>query len=645
MGLDLISKGLSPFVDHYSYTFSGQPIAGTPYLFQTTLALFVLTFGELAGHQMLRLFAFSLLLFALYKFFKQIKAPWPIIVLILPFIVFFVQMRILVRPELFDLSFIVFALILYVKAKESFSNKNLSYIALLLLFWTNYHVPILGYILFFGLFLDKAIAIISKQEKTLSWKYWLGWGAIIFLVGFLNPDFKHCFFSLLNNSSPWNELITEHSSIHQLGHYKHLYVFWLISIYLIFILLKQKEYGFAFICALFAFQSWEMFRLVTIFGLITFSILAYSLTLINFTQFFSHTKKSIKRLLLFAWFTAISFGIIMSIQMSIANTYAKKYPESIVQYLKNTYPQGGNIFHTYDIGGYLAYKLAPEFKNYIDGRSNILYSFEFTKELVDMFKNVSSLLLSEKIEKYNIEYAVIPLNSMNFLFIQRTKKMGVDFIGDEFILLSTHQNNFPISTALLLFPMCWDEKYVSAITPETIKGGKILSKNSTLMPVLKSLKKLNKENYKAFFNTFDIKQGSNEYRRLFAFIALKSGLYDDAFKLFESILSDKEYIDLFMMIYASIKKEDYSKAEKLLLITSETWPKITNTNTTIDEKALIITLYEKLKKNHTLEENSQQYLVRLREELKQQHYPNQLPLLNITSSPYCNELFSEFSTP
>lgn len=644
MGLDLIEKGLSPFLDHYSYTFSEQPITDVPYIFQTILALFVSTFGLLTGYQLLRFFAFGLLLFTLYKFFKYINSPWPVILLVLPFIVFFAQMRIFVRPELFDYSLIILALILYIKAKESFSNKNLSYITLLLLFWSNYHVALLGYIIFFGLFLDKAIEIIRNQDESLSWQRWLVWGIIVFLVGFINPEFKHCFFAILNFSSEWNNQILEYTPSYKTDNYQRLFVFWLVSIYLILALLKQKQYGFAFICALFAFKSWQMVNLITVYGIITFSLLAYSLTKVDFPQFFVHIKKSIKQLILFFYFTAVVLGMFMAISSSQSSVFTKKFPESTVMYLKTTYPQGGNIFHPYDMGGYLAYTLAPTFKTYIDGRSNILYPIEFTIETFDIFKNISSSLLSEKIDQYNIEYAIMPLDRKMFLLMHRTKKMGIDFVGNEFILFSTQQNNFPISTSLLLFPMCWDNKYQDALSSEIIKGEQILSRDSTLRPVLTSLDKINhSDNIKAFFNSLDVKQASNEHMRLLAYIALKSGSNVRAFKLFEKVLSDAEYLDLLMMVYAAINAKEYTEAEKVLFLTSEVWPNLMKQNPTINEKSLIITLYEKLKKSHTLQGNSEEYFTRLKHELEQQNFSNSLPLPNIIPQGYCNELFPEHS--
>jgi hypothetical protein len=64
MGEDLLTKGLSPRVDHYSFTFPNQPISSIPYFFQVVLSLFVSAFGSPEGFQLLRMFSFCLFMLA-----------------------------------------------------------------------------------------------------------------------------------------------------------------------------------------------------------------------------------------------------------------------------------------------------------------------------------------------------------------------------------------------------------------------------------------------------------------------------------------------------------------------------------------------------------------------------------------------------
>src|SRR3954465_312075 len=64
MGSDWLFKGLSPFVDHYSYTMAGKPILYVAWGFQVVISLLYSAFG-LAGVGVYRFVAFSLALFFL----------------------------------------------------------------------------------------------------------------------------------------------------------------------------------------------------------------------------------------------------------------------------------------------------------------------------------------------------------------------------------------------------------------------------------------------------------------------------------------------------------------------------------------------------------------------------------------------------
>ena len=49
MGKDFLEQGLSPWVDHYSFSSPGKEISSVPVIFQTMLYQFVSFFGESGG--------------------------------------------------------------------------------------------------------------------------------------------------------------------------------------------------------------------------------------------------------------------------------------------------------------------------------------------------------------------------------------------------------------------------------------------------------------------------------------------------------------------------------------------------------------------------------------------------------------------
>lgn len=615
-GDDLLNKGLSPFIDHYSFTFFNMEIASPTIIFEIILSFFVSLFGFSEGYYLIRAFSACLFLFVTFKFFKEIKAPWPIIAITLPYITLFLLFRFHhVRPEVIDNVLIMLTLLLYIKAKNTFNNRNLTYIALLLLFWVNYHTAILGYIIIFGLFLDKAINLILKKDDHLNWQHWLFWGAVIFIIGFINTDYNHPIISTLSFSKEW-ALTSEFRPTHELIPNSSFFnFFWLVSGYLCITLLLQKQWGFAFITCLFAIKSWEVIRVLPIAGIIISSLMAISLTKIDFQELFKKLKKYIQVIV-------IALGIIVSltgIALVIIDSKNKKVqpnkadlPYAITPYLKNSHPEGGNIFNQLRHGGFLLYHLPENFKVYIDGRSNILYPLNFVKHFSKIYNSKSPELLSQEIDRYNIKFAILPLTPDVFTMAHNSKKMFVEFVGEHFILFSSQDNNFPISTSNLLFPMCWKQSHQQAVSNEYKIGNEILSENSALRPILETLHTLQKiDDYALYWEKLDVENITSEYqKRLLAYVALKSGYNEQAIKLFNSI-KRKETLDILMMSHSHLKNKNFEKAENLLtFITSKPWSLLQKKDLSIDNKAIAIKLFEKIKKEHSLSDgNNAKYTI------------------------------------
>ncbi len=618
MGQDLLSSGLSPRVDHYSFTFADQPIATLSYLFQVVLAVFVSGFGLSEGLQLIKIFSFSVLLLVVYLFYKKIKAPWPVIFITLPYIFLFLLYRFIhVRPEIFDSILIVTALILYIKAKESFSHRNLIYIALLQLFWVNYHVAILGYVIFFGLFLDKAVEMLGKQPGDITWRRWASWGTVLFLIGFIKPDFYHPLFSVLNFSKEW-AITSEHGLTHELIPNSSLFtLFWLISAYLVISMIVQREYGLALVAGIFAFKSWQMLSLVTLSGIVVIALLAFSLSKVDWLDFFKKVKPRIRFLVTtVGCLMAISGFVLATVEADKVNrkTNANDRPHSIASYLREKYPEGGNIFNRMRDGGFLLYQLPPGFKVYIDGRTNVLYPIDFVTRYADLYALQFGQQIVDEIDRYNIEFAILPIEMAMLPVANKMHPLSVEYVDKEFVLMSSRENNFPLSSRTLYFPMCWQESYQSALVAEFIKAKEILPADSVLVPLLNSLNELNESTSPAFFfNSVDTELLSSRYhQRLLGYVALELNFDKHAFDFFQSI-TNKETYDLLMMAYAALNYQNYDDAEKLVIIaSSESWSILTDKELNYDEQAIASSLFEILKKHRPLTSDGEMQLVKMK---------------------------------
>lgn len=583
MGKDLLENGLSPWIDHYSFTFYGKEISSIPIVFQVTLASFVSFFGENNGFYFIKAFYLTLFMFFLYLFFRQIKASWYIVFLILPFITYFVTLRLIVRPEIFSNILMIISLSLYLRARDSFSTKELLSICLLLLFWVNYHSPIFGYIIIFGLFLDRAIHKLANNDCDHSWTQWLIWGCIIFLIGFVNPSGEHFFINTLSMlDSEFGKYTSEYRPSYPFYSLnKIVYLAWILSIYTMIMSLIKKQYGFAFISLFLAYFSWTTTRLVAPVAIINFCILGYLLSQLSYSEFFLKLKPLIRHalLLLFIFLPLmVSYNLTVSTR-SIINNHGnrdkileKTYPVQVVDYLKN-YQTGGNILNAMGLGGYLINKLSPDFKVYIDGRTNILYPIEHLKSavLIEMpkynRKNIVDLeALNKALDNYDVQYAVYKNTPEMLLMFYGTEKLNINFADENFLLFSKSKEiAFPVSSQLTVFPMCWNDKLSTAIEKEIYLSDTLFSEKSyTLKSLLSFLKGyLSQHDKSHYLDSLQPASLSDTTLRLAGYMALNRQEYRVAFKYFSSIQKQKDY-DLLMSAYIFIKTDDITMAENML---------------------------------------------------------------------------------
>ena len=650
MGQDLLSNGLSPEIDHYSFTFPNQPISSIPYLFQIILSIFVSIFGSPEGFQLLKMFSINIFMVAIYFYYKEIKAPWQIIFITLPYIFLFLLFRFNhIRAEIFDNALVIVALILYLRASKSFTHKNLAYIAVLQLFWVNYHVAILGYVIFFGLFLDKAIEIITRKDTAISWQRWTSWGLVIFVVGFANPEFNHPLFSVFNFSADWG-FIVEYTPTNQISpNNPFFYAFWLVSGYIVISLILQRQYGLALVACIFAFQSWETIHVITISGIVVTCLLALSLAQVNFGEVFKAIKPTIRALVIVLGAAVAVSGILQSAsKASLVNKIdnSSDLPDDIAQYLKKNYPQGGNIFNQMRHGGFLLYHLSPEFKVYIDGRTNILYPIDFTKRYADLYGPGQLTSITEEIDRYNIEFAIYPLETAWFPLTDRSNSMSAEFVGKNFILMSTRKNNFPLSSHAMFIPMCWQQPNQQELALEFARAQKILPRDSALLAPLETLLELHSNVSKEeVFSSNNSRNASSRYhKRLLGFAALELNSYEHAFEFFRSI-QENNSLDSLMLAYAALNSQNYRATEEILLVTlSSAWAKLTKRNLSGTEQAIAVTLLENLNKHQALSSHLADQLDYMKKTL-QVNFPSlELPLANVIPNSRCEATFSTITT-
>ena len=575
MGKDFVEKGLSPWVDHYSFSYPGKEISTVPVIFQVLLYQFVSLFGEGQGFYLIRLFYLSLLMICLFAYFRQIKASGFIVFLFLPLISYFIHIRLMVRPEIFSYVLMVLSLMLYLKAQKRFATKELLYICLLLLFWVNYHSPVIGYIIVFGLFLDKAINKLYYVDDSFSWKQWFIWGVVIFLIGFAKPGGQHFIITVINLMiDDFGKYTQEYADSYEI-YSRNIVVniTWMLSVYVVVWSIIKKQFGFAFIAVVFTYFSLSIMRMITATTLINLCVLALYFSQSAFSYQVGNIRSSVKKLLLlvsvsvaiFAYYTVINESISsLEKNRNAQASLEKSYPVQVSDYLKR-YHEGGNILNVMSTGGYLISKLSPEYKIYFDGRTNILYPIDFVVHNVGLLSN--SVALKETVEKNNVNYALFENTVDNYIALKNTGSLELNFADENYILFSEKQElSFPLSSKLLVFPSCWKEDWGAGIEKEILSADRLLhGSRYSLKYVLDILSVyLSSEDKEKFFTSLQSDElHSDGVRRLAFILAWRSGYSEVASYLFSSIKVKSED-DVVLHAYYLAKNEQYRFAENIL---------------------------------------------------------------------------------
>jgi len=571
MGLDLIKNSLSPWVDHYSFTYYKEEIGPVPVLFQVILAIFVDTFGG-NGFYSFKIFYITALMMVLWFYFRQIKAPWFVVFLVLPFIAYFIHVRLIIRPEILSNILIIICLSLYIKARENFGNKELLAITGLLLFWVNYHAPVFGYVIIFGLFVDKAVNKLMKQDESFTWSHWFLWGIVIFLIGFVNPELEHFFILMLMfYGTDFGTHIQEYLPAFEVFEMDRLvFLSWMVSLYLIVWSWLKKHYGFTFVITFLMYFSITTARVVPVIALIDFCVLAYFLSQITIANMKISLKPLIMNLILVVSILVSLMGysiLLKDIQITLINheneskIIRERYPVEVADYLSR-YQEGGNILNELRSGGYLLNKLSPEFKVYIDGRTNILYPIDFFNHAYEVMNNADKM--KEEIESRNVKYAVI-----RNIPGQYSKFNGIDgfelkFLDGNYLLFAKEDIvGYPVSSKLFLFPMCWNNGFIAEIKQEIALSRSMFAENDYALKrylnVIDSY--LEKDGELAIFDATQLT--TDHEKRLAAYVAFNSKSYNQAVKYFSLIENLGEY-DVLIMAYAFMKDRQYDKAEAAL---------------------------------------------------------------------------------
>lgn len=467
MGLDWIENGLSPFVDHYSFTFPGESIGGVPYMFQVGLYGMVKLFGEQGGMIAMKLALFIFILACMIAWLEQIKPPALGYMAGLAILVLALQLRAQVRPELLTYGFIVVALMLYFRSNAKASAKSILPIFLFLVLWGNYHSPILGFIIFFGLFVDIAIKLIRDRAAIRKWLGWAFWGAITLGAGFLRPGLHHPLIGVGQFMENWNHLIQEYLPPLFLLQSPFGYFVILIIAITVLGLVAQRKIGLALVAMILAYYTSNMARLVAPTLILCATLLPLIIRDWQYSSLGRPSSNASK-----TWCATISIALLVcSLCFGVLNTRAfmrenliswTMFPVQLVSYFEES-GRNGNIFNDYETGGFLIYKLSPESKVYIDGRSNILYPLEHYKRYLRARSDPN--FFQEESLRMGIDHAILRADD-DTAAMMNAAGWSLEFMDINFALYQPSYGHLDHFGKLWGDPYCWNEEIENSLPKE-----------------------------------------------------------------------------------------------------------------------------------------------------------------------------------
>lgn len=609
MGKDLVENRLSPYQDHYSFTYKNETITSPPVLFQVGLYGFVKVFGEWGGFIAFKLLAFLLTIGLMLAWLKQIKAPALVYCLVLPMLVMLIQFRAQLRPELISYSLSIIALMLYQRARLQLTVRAIAPIVLFLLFWINYHSAILGYVIFFGLFVDIGLKLFQDKAGIRSWAIWAGWGCTLVAIGFLNPSVSHPVLESLTFQNEWKTLITEYRSPIALLGIPSIYVLILLTLTALIMAARQRKIGYLLCGGVMLYAGSTMLRMMTPSGIIFLALFAHLISNEKIKGVFESRKN--KQLRAALAFSLLAFLIPMWENVAhvrnemFMNRYKiALFPTQLITYMRE-HNKAGRIFNTYALGGYLIHNLSPESQVYIDGRTNILYPLQHMRTYSTARQD--SAVLANEIDKYGIDFIVLPADSNNAILILDAGELALDFVDVNFALYSREAPLLPITGQIWARPYCWSNTQTNNIQLEWQAAIQNLPPASPVLPLIAlATEYALAENPKAYLTNLGPNATSNDDSKRFAgYRALEHNLHGMAIKLFGAINFDvrhrKDYLALAL---AHSRYGQFKLAEQVLSKASKrNWHRLESNDILIMKKLL-----DEMQEQHPLEHMDQEFI-------------------------------------
>ncbi len=380
---EIIWKNKSiPKTNLFSYTHPNFPFINHHWLPEVLFYLFQINFG-FNSLIIFKTIILSLTFFIL-SYFTYKKAPHSLTIIFSLLSLMLFSRRSWIRPEMFSYFFTSIYLIALFLKKDT---KIKWILPLIQLVWVNSHIyffigPCLAFFYLIKNILDNKNKI--NKNKSSFFIFFL-----VCLSNLINPNFlKGAFypFFVLKN---YGYQIVENQTIFFMSRYTrslYLPVFWLMLLLWIFsAALNRKKQNFFSVSSLLFFTA-MVFKAIRSSAFFALAFLPF--TSINTYQFVRNIKPEMKKNLLYVplvLLLPLLFLLVIQKPETTSFGIKSKGKEGVDYVLKEKLQ--GPIFNNFDIGGYLIYRLYPDYKVFVDNRPEAYPKDFFRQEYIPAQNN------------------------------------------------------------------------------------------------------------------------------------------------------------------------------------------------------------------------------------------------------------------
>jgi hypothetical protein len=461
MGSDWIFKGLTPFVDHYSYTMPGKPIVYVAWGFQVVISLLYAAFG-LVGVDIYRLVAFSLALFLLDRTTTRLGVAGSVRLLALATCLVGFILHSEPRPELASLAFEALFVGLFLGWRNNRTLRQLVLPVVLLVVWINFHVTgVIGVVIAFAFFAEAGVDEILKGRYRRVFIF-AGYAALFFFASFLHHELSSPIPHLLRFDPRWAGFIQEFEVRDFADYELPLRMYWVFMVLSLPALFVRRYWSGILLLLVAGYQGVRMYKFTSHMLMLTMPFVALSFQH-YWNEIGARGNGRAKRLFAGGVSVAAAVVILFDVYWIYGNPYLplslatndRFFPVGLVKYMKERGVRG-RVFNHYDWGAYLFFAFDQDIKVFIDQRTNILYDVDLFLEWLRIATVPDDM--KKAAEKYQFNYIV---SRPDQLIVSEpaieSGVFGLEYVDNAGALFVKGRGRFPETQRYLYSPRCIDD--------------------------------------------------------------------------------------------------------------------------------------------------------------------------------------------